>query len=64
MVFYEKMLDPQLFVRVHRSYIIQLSQITKIDPYQKESHLATLRSGQKIPVSKTGYGKLKEILGL
>lgn len=64
MQFYENMLDPQLYVRVHRSYIIQLNQITKIDPYQKESHLATLRSGKQIPVSKTGYGKLKEILGL
>lgn len=64
MQFYENMLDPQLFVRVHRSYIIQLNQITKIDPYQKESHLATLRNGKQIPVSKTGYGKLKEILGL
>ncbi len=64
MQFYENMLDPQLFVRVHRSHIIQLNQITKIDPYQKESHLATLRSGKQIPVSKTGYGKLKEILGL
>ncbi len=64
MQFYENMLDPQLFVRVHRSYIIQLNQITKIDPYQKESHLATLRNGKQIPVSKTGYGKLKGILGL
>ncbi len=64
MQFYENMLDPQLFVRVHRSYIIQLNQITKIDPYQKESHLATLRNGKQIPVSKTGYSKLKEILGL
>lgn len=64
MLFYENMLDPQLFVRVHRSYIIQLNQITKIDPYQKESHLATLRNGKQIPVSKTGYGKLKGILGL
>ena len=64
MQFYENMLDSQLFVRVHRSHIIQLNQITKIEPYQKESHLATLRSGKQIPVSKTGYGKLKEILGL
>jgi two-component system LytT family response regulator len=64
MRFYENMLDDQLFVRVHRSFIIQLNQITKIEPYQKESHLATLRSGIQIPVSKTGHGKLKEILGL
>lgn len=64
MSFYEKTLDAQLFVRVHRSYILHISQITKIEPYQKETHLAILRNGQQIPVSKTGYSKLKSILGI
>lgn len=64
MSFYEQSLDPQQFVRVHRSYILHISQITKIEPYQKETHLAILRNGQQIPVSKTGYGKLKSILGI
>jgi two-component system, LytTR family, response regulator len=64
MTFYEDSLDAQHFVRVHRSYIVNISQITKIEPYQKESHLAILRNGQQIPVSKTGYAKLKEVLGL
>lgn len=64
MSFYEQTLDPQQFVRVHRSYIIHINQITRIDPYQKENHLAILRSGKQIPVSKTGYAKLKTILGL
>jgi len=64
MSFYEQTLDPQQFVRVHRSYIIQINQITKIEPYQKESHLAVLRDGKKIPVSKTGYAKLKQVLGI
>lgn len=62
--FYEQTLDPQQFVRVHRSYILHISQITKIEPYQKETHMAVLRNGQQIPISKTGYGKLKTILGL
>lgn len=62
--FYEQTLDPQQFVRVHRSYILHISQITKIEPYQKETHMAVLRNGQQIPISKTGYGKLKAILGL
>jgi len=62
--FYEQTLDPQQFVRVHRSYILHISQITKIEPYQKETHMAVLRNGQQIPISKTGYGKLKSILGL
>lgn len=64
MQFYEQSLDPQQFVRVHRSYIVHINQITRIDPYQKENHLAILRNGKQIPVSKTGYAKLKEILGL
>lgn len=64
MTFYEETLDAQHYVRVHRSYIVNVSQITKIEPYQKESHLAILRNGQQIPVSKTGYVKLKEVLGL
>lgn len=64
MAYYEKVLDPQHFVRVHRSYIVHLSQITKIEPYQKETHLAILRTGQQIPVSKTGYARLKTILGI
>jgi two-component system LytT family response regulator len=64
MQFYEKTLDPNFFVRVHRSYIVHVNQITRIDPYQKETHLAILRDGKQIPVSKSGYGKLKEILGI
>ncbi len=64
MSFYEQTLDPQQFVRVHRSYIVQVNQITKIEPYQKESHLAILRDGKRVPVSKTGYAKLKEVLGI
>lgn len=62
--FYEQTLDPQQFVRVHRSYLIHIGQITKIEPYQKETHMAVLRNGQQIPISKTGYSKLKLILGL
>ena len=64
MAFYEESLDATQFVRVHRSYILHISQITKIEPYQKESHIAILRDGKQIPVSKTGYVKLKAILGI
>jgi two-component system LytT family response regulator len=64
MNFFEQMLDPRQFVRVHRSYIIAIPQITRIDPYEKDAHLAILKSGAKIPVSKTGYVKLKQVLGI
>ena len=61
---FEQVLDPSQFVRSHRSYIINLQQITRIDPYEKDNHFAILRSGAKVPVSRTGYPKLKSILGL
>lgn len=64
MTFYEQSLDAAQFIRVHRSYILSINQITKIEPYQKENHLAILRDGKQIPVSKTGYSKLKTILGI
>ena len=61
---FEQVLDPREFVRSHRSYIINVQQITRIDPYEKDNHVAILRSGVKVPVSRGGYGKLKEVLGL
>lgn len=64
MAFFEKMLDATQFIRVHRSYILNVSRITRIDPYEKETYLAILRDGSKIVVSKTGYPRLKEVLGL
>lgn len=64
MGFYEKNLPPDSFVRIHRSYIVNIQEITRIDPYEKESHLAILKSGARLPVSKNGYVKLKSILGL
>ncbi|HTB31083.1 MAG TPA: LytTR family transcriptional regulator DNA-binding domain-containing protein [Bacteroidia bacterium] len=62
--YFEKVMDTAQFVRVHRSYIVQVQQVTRIEPYEKEGHLAILKSGEKIPISKTGYPKLKSILGL
>lgn len=64
MAYFEKLLGEGDFVRVHRSYIVKINEITRIDPYEKESHLAILKSGEKIPVSKTGYPKLRQVLGL
>lgn len=61
---FEQLLDEQQFVRSHRSYMINVQFITRIDPYEKESFLAVLKTGAKVPVSKTGYAKLKKVLGL
>jgi two-component system LytT family response regulator len=64
MSFYEQSLDSSQFIRVHRSYLIQLAQITRIEPLEKDSHVALLKNGVRIPLSKTGYTKLKLSLGL
>ena len=61
---FEQTLDGQQFVRSHRSYIVNIQQITRIDPYEKDNHVAILRSGIKVPVSRTGYVRLREVLGL
>ncbi|MFL5810881.1 MAG: LytR/AlgR family response regulator transcription factor [Flavisolibacter sp.] len=64
MSFFENSLSSNQFVRTHRSYIVNVHDITRIDPYEKENHLAILRSGARIPVSKAGYVKLRQVLGL
>ncbi|MDB5262292.1 MAG: DNA-binding response regulator [Adhaeribacter sp.] len=64
MGYFENSLDPKKFIRVHRSYMLQISQITRIEPYEKDSHVAILKSGAKVPVSRSGYVKLKQVLGL
>jgi len=61
---FEEVLDKADFLRVHRSYILNLQQITKIEASEKGSHIALLKSGVKIPLSRMGYGKLKEVLGV
>jgi two-component system LytT family response regulator len=64
MAYYEQSLPPDSFVRTHRSFMINIHEITRIDPYEKDSHLAILKTGAKIPVSKSGYAKLRLVLGL
>jgi len=58
----EAALDPAMFVRIHRSYIVNLERVTRIEPYGKESRMAILASGVRLPVSKTGYARLKALL--
>jgi two-component system LytT family response regulator len=64
MSFFEQTLDPSQFIRIHRSYLINLAEVTKIELKEKESYVVLLKSGIWLPVSKTGYVKLKAALGL
>ena len=58
----ELALDPALFVRIHRSYIVNLERVARIEPYGKDSKVAILTNGVKLPVSRAGYGRLKTLL--
>jgi two-component system LytT family response regulator len=59
----EAALDPQLFVRIHRSVIVNLERVAKIEPYAKDSRVAVLSDGSQLPVSRTGYERLRALLG-
>ncbi len=64
MSYYEKVIDSTKFVRIHRSYILNIQELTRIEPLAKDSYLALLKNGTKIPLSQSGYGKLKDVLGI
>ena len=61
---YEKSLPQDEFIRVHRSHLINISRIDRIHPYGKNTHVAKLQNGEQIPVSRSGYQKLKDAFGM
>ncbi len=62
MKFYEENLPQSDFIRIHRAYIVNVTEITRIEPYGKDTHVAVLNSGEKLPVSRAGYKQLREDL--
>jgi two-component system, LytTR family, response regulator len=58
----ESQLDRSRFVRIHRSFILNVERIARIDPYAKDSWLVQLADGTRLPMSRTGYQRLKEVL--
>jgi len=58
----EAALDPKNFVRIHRSYLVNLERVARLEPYGKDSHLAILNDGARLPVSRAGYARLKAFL--
>jgi two-component system, LytTR family, response regulator len=62
MSFFEQSLAMYHFVRIHRSYIVNSQLITRIDAHEKDSHMVLLTTGARLPVSKTGYVRLRDVL--
>ena len=58
----EGTLDPARFVRIHRSFILNIDRIAKVELYAKDSRMAILRDGTRLPVSRAGYARLSELL--
>jgi two-component system, LytTR family, response regulator len=58
----EAQLDPRRFVRVHRSYLLNLDRLARLEPEGRSSRTAILRDGRRVPVSRSGYARLQELL--
>lgn len=59
----EASLDPNTFVRIHRSCIVNLERVTRLEPFGKDTHVAILNDGARLPVSRAGHARLKDFLG-
>ena len=55
-------LDPTRFVRIHRSYLLNIDRLERVELYAKDSRVAILRDGSRLPVSRSGYARLRELL--
>lgn len=62
MKYFEASLNPKEFIRIHRSYIVRVNEITEIQQYEKESFVVILHDKTKLKVSKTGYKNIKDKL--
>lgn len=61
MNYYEETLDPTIFFRAHRSFIINLQELTKIESLEKNSYIAILKNNKRIPLSRSSYSRLREL---
>jgi two-component system LytT family response regulator len=58
----EETLDRTRFVRIHRSCILNIERLARVEPYGKDSRVAILTDGRRLPVSRAGYARLNELL--
>ena len=58
----EQLLDPGRFVRIHRRYLLNVARLVRIEQSVTDSRVAILHDGTELPISRSGYAKLREIL--
>jgi two-component system LytT family response regulator len=58
----ESSLDPKRFVRIHRSYLLNLDRLARLESEGGEVKAALLTDGTRLPVSRSGYARLKALL--
>jgi two-component system, LytTR family, response regulator len=58
----EATLDPARFVRVHRSYLLNVDRLARVEPLTKDSRIAILKDGRRLPLSRAGYQRLNALL--
>ena len=59
----EAMLEPRQFVRIHRSYLLNLDRLAKVEATDKDSRVAILRDDTRLPISRSGYARLSALRG-
>ncbi len=62
MKYFESHLDPKNFVRIHRSFIVNVNQIVRLEPFEKDGYVAILKDNSRLKVSDSGYKKMKSLL--
>ncbi len=62
MKYYQEHLPKKEFARIHRSFLLALGHLARLEPYGKDSHVAILKDGSELSVSRSGYTRLKEML--
>lgn len=58
----EAQLDPRMFIRIHRSWIVNVGAIARIEPASKDNYCAVLKDGSRLPISRSGYQKVRELM--
>lgn len=61
---FEGCLPSEQFIRVHRSYLLNLRYLNRLEPFEKDQYIALLKDGTRVPVSKSGYQRLRQVLDI